>query len=299
MVTVAEKRRAFGGRVLFESSLPGLSAWRRVVDYRLGQLRRMPNVSLYADSGLDAAAVLEFGAERVFVATGARWTRHLYSALELPAGELDHPAVFTPDDVAAGRLPEGPVAVFDFDGHVMGGALALHLAGLGRETAYVTPAGAASLWTINSNERGDVHAALRGAGVALHHHLRVTGFDGETLALADLYSGEPSVLPCRALVIVGARLGDAGLAHALHAPRDGLAAAGIRSVEVIGDASAPGAIAHAVYSGHAAAEALERGAAGGIRRDAPFSSLSEAETTSLEDARRLRARSNAAQAALP
>lgn len=296
-VTVAEKRRELGGRVLFESSLPGFSAWRRVVDYRLGQLRRMPNVSLYAESEIDADAVLEFGAERVFVATGARWTRHLYSLLELPSAELDHPAVFTPDDIAAGRLPKGPTAVFDFDGHVMGGAVALHLAGLGCDTRYVTPAGAASLWTVNSNERGDVHAVLRRAGVALHHHLRVTGFDGETLALADLFSGEQSALPCRSLVIVGARLGAAGIAHALRASSKRTAAAGIRSVEIIGDASGPGAIAHAVYSGHAAAEGLERSCAGEIRRDAPFSSLHEAEEPT-PDVPRILVRSDRRQAAV-
>ncbi len=298
-VTLAERRREFGGRVLFEASLPGLSAWRRVVDYRLGQLRRMPNVSLYPESALDADAVLEVGAERVFVATGARWTRHLFSALELPSGELLHPDVFTPDDVAAGRLPEGPLAVFDFDGHVMGGVLALHLAGLGRETAYVTPAGAASLWTINSNERGDVHAGLRGAGVALHHHLRITGFDGRTLALADLYSGEPQAMPCRSLVIVGARLGEAGLAQALRSSPDRLVAAGIRSVDVIGDASAPGALAHAIYSGRAAAEALDAGGADEMRRDAPFSALREAAAVPVADRTSSLGAGSVVQAALP
>ena len=35
-VTLAEARKAFGGRVTQESALPGLQAWARVRDWRLG-----------------------------------------------------------------------------------------------------------------------------------------------------------------------------------------------------------------------------------------------------------------------
>src|SRR5262249_11825582 len=83
-VTLAEARSAFGGRLLFETSLPGLAAWRRVIDYRLGRLKKMVNAELYLQSRLSAEDVFEFGCERVFIATGSRWTRDLYSPLELP-----------------------------------------------------------------------------------------------------------------------------------------------------------------------------------------------------------------------
>jgi dimethylamine/trimethylamine dehydrogenase len=47
--------------------------------------------------------------------------------------------------------------------------------------------------------------------------------------------------------------------------------AGIRSVKRIGDALAPGAIVHAVYSGHRYAEELDTApAAARYRRDAPL-----------------------------
>ena len=62
------------------------------------------------------------------IATGARWTRLLYSPLEMPVGRLEGPDVFTPDDIAAGARPEGPVVVFDFDNYYMGSVLAEHLA---------------------------------------------------------------------------------------------------------------------------------------------------------------------------
>ena len=52
------------------------------------------------------------------------------------------------------------------------------------------------------------------------------------------------------MLIVGLRLPRDELFEALTERADGLAAAGIRSVDRIGDALAPGAIAHAVHSGH-------------------------------------------------
>ena len=94
------------------------------------------------------------------LATGARWTNMLYSSMEIPVGRLDHADVFTPDDIAAGRLPQGPTLVFDFDNYYMGGVLTEHLAAQGIPVSYVTPAGQASAWTIMTNELPLVHRAL-------------------------------------------------------------------------------------------------------------------------------------------
>ena len=52
----------------------------------------------------------------------------LFSTLEFPVGELASPGVYTPDDLAAGVVPQGPVVVFDFDNYYMGGAVAEQLA---------------------------------------------------------------------------------------------------------------------------------------------------------------------------
>jgi dimethylamine/trimethylamine dehydrogenase len=59
-----------GGRVTLESRLPGLSAWARVRDYRMGQIGKMTNVEVYRDSHLTAEDVLGFGAQHVCLATG-------------------------------------------------------------------------------------------------------------------------------------------------------------------------------------------------------------------------------------
>ena len=255
-VTVADGAPEFGGRLRFETRLPGLRTWGRVADWRLGQLRGRGNVSLYPGSELGLDDILESDHAHVVVATGARWSKMLYSTIEFPADELSGPRVYTPDDLAAGIVPEGPVVVFDFDNYYLAGAIAEDLARKVR-VDYVTTAGNASAWTIMTNELPLVHRALGKAGVAIHTLQRVTAFDGAEVALADVFTGAEKRLACRSLVIVGVRTPRDDLYTQLTARRTELEAAGIRSIARIGDADAPGAIVHAVHSGHRHAREFE------------------------------------------
>jgi dimethylamine/trimethylamine dehydrogenase len=270
-VTVAEAGEQLGGRLRFETRLPGLAGWGRVLDWRRGQLERLQNVNVYRGNRLSADDILELGHTHVVIATGARWARLLYSALEIPVGMLDSPKVFTPDDVAAGTPLEGPVVVYDFDNYYMGGVLAEHLAKGGHSVSYVTPAGHASAWTIMSNEQPQVHRALFSAGIALHTLSRVTAFAAGEVTLVNQFTNAPTRLPCGSLVIVGARFAEDALHVALTGRAAELADAGIRSVTRIGDALAPGAIVHAVYSGHRYARELDADPNTlTLRRDAPL-----------------------------
>ena len=61
-VHLAESRKELGGRVSREARLPGLAEWARVRDWRLGQIRKLPQVNLYLDSAMSADDVLAFGA---------------------------------------------------------------------------------------------------------------------------------------------------------------------------------------------------------------------------------------------
>jgi dimethylamine/trimethylamine dehydrogenase len=270
-VTLADAGRAFGGRLTFEKTLPGLSAWNRVAEYRLGRLNEMTNVLMYLESTLAVDEIIDLAPDHVVVATGARWTNMLYSTLEIPVGTLEHPNVFTPDDVAAGRLPQGPVLVFDFDNYYMGGVLTEHLAAQGIDVSYVTPAGQASAWTIMTNELPLVHKALAKRNVPVTTLHMLTAFDGEIATLTHLFNGEQIPVACRSVLIVGMRVPRNELHEALLARSGDVTAAGIRSVERIGDVLAPGAITHAVHSGHKLAREL-----GTLdmhkpyRRDTPF-----------------------------
>jgi dimethylamine/trimethylamine dehydrogenase len=256
-VSLAEASADFGGRLKFETSLPGLIAWKRVLDWRMGQLERLSNVTLYRDNALSADDVLGLEHGRVVIATGARWTKMLYSPLELPVGALEAPGVFTPDDIAAGAKLEGPVVVFDFDNYYMGGVVAEKLAKDGLNVSYVTPAGHASAWTIMTNEQPQIHRALAKAGVSLNTLTLVQEFKSGSLTLANLFTAETRKVPCGSLVIVGARLPRAELYASLMAKQAEFESSGIKSVERIGDALAPGAIVHAVHSGHRYARELD------------------------------------------
>jgi dimethylamine/trimethylamine dehydrogenase len=273
-VTLAEAADDIGGRLRFETRLPGLAAWGRVLEWRRGQIAQLPNVSIYRGNRLAADDVLELGASHIVVATGARWARLAYSPLEVPAGSLDGPGVLTPDDLAAGQVPENPVVVYDFDNYYLGGVLAEQLARGGHSVTYVTPAGHASAWTIMSNEQPQVHRALAATGVTVVTLARVTAFAAGAVTLASQFTDAERRVACAALVIVGTRLAHDGLYTELNARAGELAAAGIRSVTRIGDALAPGAIVHAVESGHRYARELDVDPALlGHRRDAPLAQL--------------------------
>lgn len=268
-VSLAEAAAEFGGRLRFETTLPGLNTWGRVLDWRLGQLQRLPNVTLFAGNELTVNEILELEHRRVVIATGSRWRRLLYSTLELPVQELEQRNVYTPDDVASGASIEGPTVVFDFDNYYMGSALAEHLART-TDVTYVTPAGHVSAWAIMTNEQPQVHRALAKSGVTVHTLSRVAAFHEGEVTIANLFTAEERRLPCRSLVIVGARTARNELYEALMSKREAFESAGIVSVDRIGDALAPGAIVHAVHSGHRYARELD-GPAGVelYRRDAP------------------------------
>ncbi len=246
-VTVAEAGREFGGRLRFESGLPGMREWFRVVDYRLGQLRKMANVELFAASRMGVEEVMGFGADHVVIATGARWTKSLCQPNELPGGWCE--GALTPDDLAAGAEVAGPVVVFDFDGYSVGTGVAESLAAQGLAVTYVTTAGHAGAWSFLTNEQGHVHQALARRGICLRTLELVTGFDGSVVRLAGFFSGEAQEVAARSLVIVGKREGGSALYEAVRA-------AGHGSVHLTGDAQAPGAIAHAVWQGRRTGEEL-------------------------------------------
>jgi dimethylamine/trimethylamine dehydrogenase len=91
------------------------------------------------------------------------------------------------------------------------------------------------------------------------------------VTIANLFTGEERRLACKSLVIVGARLARDELYHSLLERQEEWQSAGISTVDRIGDSLAPGAIAHAVHSGHRFARELDQAAGSEIyRRDSPI-----------------------------
>jgi dimethylamine/trimethylamine dehydrogenase len=245
-VVLAEAGRELGGRVLREARLPGLAAWIRVVDYRRGQLAKLPNVEVALESEVDAEEVRAYGFDHVVVATGARWRADSVGRWHTTPPALD-PAVetITPDDLMAGRLPAGErILIFDDDHYYFGGVLAELLATAGKRVTLVTPAARVSEWTVNTMEHDRIHRRLVEAGVELATSQALAAVEGGVARVVDTYTGSERELQLDGLVLVTARLPNDALALELGAP-------------AIGDAYAPGTIATAVWDGRRYAEELD------------------------------------------
>ena len=258
-VALAEAGTEAGGRVTLESRLPGLAAWARVRDYRLGQIANMPNVELYFDSRLTADEVMEFGFENVAIATGATWRCDGVARYHLRPIPIDAAMpVFTPDDLMGGRLPEGGrVVLYDDDHFYMGGVLAELLVQQGCAVALVTPSASVSGWTKNTLEQAKIQKRLIELGVEIHVTRAVTSIGKDHAKTECTYSARPLDLAADAVVLVTARAANDDLWRDLRAREPDWPAAGIKSVEIIGDAQSPAPIAWATYAGHRYARELD------------------------------------------
>ena len=265
-VTLAEQRSDWGGRVLQESQLPGLAQWRRVRDYRVWALSQLGNVAMYTDSPMAVADIASADARHIAVATGAHWTTHLYSPLEIPSHPLLGPRVFTPEDVFEGRVEGDRVLVFDYDNYYLGGVIAEHLARRGSHVVYATPAGHASAWTFMTNELPYVYKALGEQGVDILTTTKLDHFDGHHATLSNLFNEQSLQRAIDTVVVVGLRQPNGSLYQSLQtAKASGDSALAGASITLVGDALAPGAIVHAVHSGHSFARALIDGGADYLR----------------------------------
>ena len=264
-VALAEAGTDLGGRVAAECQLPGLSEWRRVIEYRIQQIKRMPNVNVYLDSRLTAEDILSYDFERIILATGARWRRDGVARWHtLPAKQFDSEQIFTPDDIMAGIEPGGPVVLFDDDHYYMGAVLAEKLQTMGLEVTIVTPAGMVGEWSFNTAEQARTQAGLLNLGVEILTGKAVSAFDGNTAEIICDYTEKSFQQAAASLVTVTARRPNDALYWQLTSDPDALKQNGIKSVERIGDCRAPGIIAAAVHAGHRAAREMDAPAAGEV-----------------------------------
>ena len=264
-VVLAEAGTEWGGRVSRESRLPGLAAWARVRDWRLGQLQQLPNVRMYLESPLTAADILEHGSPHIVLATGASWrTDGVGREHRTPLSFLAGKPVLTPDDLTTRGVDAiaapGPVVIFDDDRFYMASVLAELVAQAGRETVFVTPAPIVAPWSENTLEQDRIQKRLIELGVEIVPLHGLAGLSENRLRVECVYSGRVQEIDCGTLVAVASRLPNDGLWEDLSARKEGWREAGLRSATRIGDCLAPGLIAMACYSGHEYARSAGAGA---------------------------------------
>ncbi len=248
-VALAEARTELGGRVTLESALPGMAEYARVRDWRLTQIGKLPNVEFYLDSVVDEEQILEFGADRVVIATGAQWRRDGTGRWrEEPVPGWDGASVITPDDIMADKMPSGPVVVFDDDHYYMGGVIAEKLRRAGLDVTLVTPANEVSTWTTHTEEQYRIQERILGLGIVVETGASIAGIGESSATLECIYTGKEREVDAAAVVMTTARVPNDSLYHSL---------AGRIAVQRIGDCLAPGTIAASVYSGHQYARELD------------------------------------------
>ena len=258
-VTLAEASDSFGGRVSRESRLPGLAEWARVRDWRLGQLQNHPNCALYLQSEIDADTALAFEATHILVATGASWRRDGTGRAHLRPISLDGTPVFTPDDLMAGRVPEGRVVIHDDDHYYMASVLAEVCAKAGCDVTLVTTAAEVAPFARATLEQELIERRMLEIGVRLIVKHRIEMARQGAVRLSHVNAAQIGAeLPCDALVLVTSRASDDALYRALVAKAEQWEDHGVASVALAGDCDAPSTIAAAVYAGHRFARELDQ-----------------------------------------
>ncbi|MCI0549439.1 MAG: FAD-dependent oxidoreductase [Anaerolineae bacterium] len=270
-VTLLEARKELGGRVLRESALPGLNEWRRVMDWRLTQIKKMKNVSVYPSSPMTAEEILESGGQNIILATGARWRRDgIGRTLWKPITGHDLENVFSPDDLmdnalVISNLVSGNWIIYDDDHYYMGGVLAELLATNGCKVSLVTPAPLVSYWSQYTLEQERIQHKLMKLGVKLYPQNVLSEIGNDCVCLSNTISGDEVELPRDGVVLVSDRTPNDTLYQALCASSAPPASRNsgsaqreiIKSLRIIGDAEAPNIIAQAVFAGHLAAREFD------------------------------------------
>ncbi|HSJ89317.1 MAG TPA: FAD-dependent oxidoreductase [Anaerolineales bacterium] len=265
-VTLLEARKELGGRVRRESALPGLNEWRRVMDWRLTQIRKMKNVVVYPSSPMTAEEILETGAKNIIIATGATWRRDgMGRTLRRPIRGFDLENVFSPDDLMDGKLAVSNLLtrnwiIYDDDHYYMGGVLAELLATQGCHVSLATPASLVSYWAQFTLEQDRIQRQLASLGVTIYPQTVLSEIQNDCVRLTNTISGQATDLERDGVVLVSDRISNDALYYEL---KPALEEQKISSLRLIGDAEAPNIIAQAVFSGHLAAREFEEERAAG------------------------------------
>ena len=263
-VILSESLSELGGRVSRESSLPGLSEWGRVRDYRVQMLDRIPDVSVYRGNTLSAEEIIEFSSKdhfdysHVMLATGSYWRNDgIGRNHREPVPGLEKIDVFTPDDIMNDISVKGRVVIYDDDHYYLGGVIAEKLRREGHEVLLVTPAATISSWSEWTLEQEQTQKLLIELGVEFATQTDLVSADAGMVELSCVFTDRRTEKDCDSLVLISERIPNDKLYHSLQEKSENLSEAGIKTLKCIGDCLAPSTIAAAVYSGHLAARELE------------------------------------------
>lgn len=255
-VTLAEASDKLGGRILRESTLPGMSSYMRVKDYREYMINQSSQIDLYMNNSLTAANIVDLEIPHVFIATGSVWRRDgIGRHHAFPIDGIESTQVLTPDDVLTGTTPVGKVLIYDDDHYFIGGCLAERCRALGCEVTLITPSSIVSSWTTNTLEQEKIQRRLLELDVDIQVSQKIAKIESGEAIVSSIYSDKNTTrIAFDSLILVTTRESDNELFELLEKQADRF-----KTLKRIGDCNAPGTVAAAVYEGHSAARYLESG----------------------------------------
>ena len=257
-VAIADSNKELGGRINMESKLPGMTSYKRVVDYRVNQINQLNNVDVFLDNTLSPDDVLELGFDHVVTATGSTWQPSIMDDKSAPVLIDKTDTIITPEDVLNGCELKSPVIIFDFDYYYMGGLMAEYIKDLGHEVTIITPFDKVSPWSFNSNEIDEIQIRLLEKDIRVFTQNRIITVEDSSVKTIHKVSHEETDIDRGSLVLVGYRKQNDSLYSDLNSRKADLSSSGIKSLQNIGDSNAPGAVVHAVYAGHLYANTFDQ-----------------------------------------
>ena len=257
-VAIADSNKELGGRINLESKLPGMTSYKRVVDYRVNQISQLNNVEVFLDNALTPDDILELGFDHVVTATGSTWQPSIMDEKSAPVLIDKTDTIFTPEDILNGCELKSPVIIFDFDYYYMGGLMAEYIKDLGYEVTIITPFDKVSPWSFNSNEIDEIQLSLLEKNIIVFTQHRIMKVEDSSVKTIHKISHEETDIDRGSLILVGYRKQNDSLYSDLNSREAELKASGIKSLQNIGDSNAPGAVVHAVFAGHLYANTFDQ-----------------------------------------
>jgi dimethylamine/trimethylamine dehydrogenase len=272
-VHLREAEQELGGHWKSIATLPRLSEWGRVITYRQAQLEKLrKNVAVHAGVGkMSAGDVLQYGADRVVIATGSHWCADGRGANYGPIAGADAslPHVLTPMQVMQGKAVGGKrVLILDGDGHFLGLALAELMADRGKEVTYVCDAPDVSEYGVFTMESGNNKRMMFEKRIKSYCNHWIDKIEPGCVRLSYLYKFGPDLigpstgsvprkdnggefdLAVDAVILVTSRYSDTGLWQELKARKAEWAANDIQDVFRIGDCKAPTQLNQTLWDAH-------------------------------------------------
>ncbi len=248
-VRVIERTARTGGAVRIAAAGAGRECLVALVDWLEAECRRL-GVTIDTNTEADIAFLDDAAnaGARVVLCTGGRAGARAYTLESESVKGADPGSVLGADEVLAGvlvgRLPDGPVAIWDPIGGPIGVSVAETLVAAGLEVTLITPDLLVGSELARSGDLAPAGGRLQVAGVTLIRRSVLRSVHDGSVEMTDRFTGQSREVKASLVVDAGHRLPD----DALWRARPELPRAG--------DAVAPRSIYEAVLEGRRAAAAL-------------------------------------------